>query len=51
MKTWEEMTKLETKTKVMIIFHIIMAIFSITTAIIDKDFTWMLAALLWADVA
>lgn len=51
MKTWEEMTKLETKTKVMIIFHIIMAIFSITTAIIDKDFTWMLVALLWADVA
>lgn len=51
MKTWEEMTKLETKTKIMITFHIIMAIFSITVAIIDKDFTWILVALLWTDVA
>lgn len=50
-KSWEEMTKLETKTKAMIIFHIVMTIFSITVAIIDKDFTWILIALLWADVA
>lgn len=51
MKTWEEMTKLESKTKVMIAFHIIMVIFSITVAILNKDFTWILVALLWADVA
>ncbi|MCI8641006.1 MAG: hypothetical protein HFJ59_03945 [Clostridia bacterium] len=51
MKTWEEMTKLETKTKVMIIFYIIMIIFSIIVAIINKGFTWILVALLWADVA
>lgn len=51
MKTWEEMTKLETKTKANIIFHIVMAIFSITVAIINKDFTWILVALLWVNVA
>lgn len=51
MKTWKEMTKLETRTKVMITFHIIMVIFSITVAILNKDFTWILVALLWADVA
>lgn len=51
MKTWEEMTKLETKTKVMIIFHIIMAIFSIIVAIINKESTWILVALLWVNVA
>ena len=45
MKTWEEMTKLETKTKIMITFHIIMAIFSIITT------TWILVALLWINVA
>lgn len=51
MKTWKEMTKLETKTKVNIVCHIIMAIFSITVAIINKDFTWILVALLWINVA
>ena len=28
-----------------------MVIFSITVAILNKDFTWILVALLWADVA
>ncbi|MCI9000093.1 MAG: hypothetical protein HFJ26_04025 [Clostridia bacterium] len=51
MKTWKEMTKLETKTKVRILFHSIMAIFSTIVAIIDKDFTWILVALLWVNVA
>lgn len=51
MKSWEEMTKLESKTKLMITFHIIMVIFSITVAILDKDFTWILVALLWGNVA
>lgn len=51
MKSWEEMTKLESKTKLMITFHIIMVIFSITIAILDKDFTWILVALLWGNIA
>ena len=51
MKTWEEMTKLETKTKIMITFHIIMAIFSIITTIVNKESTWILVALLWINVA
>lgn len=51
MKTWKEMTKLETKTKIMITFHIIMAIFSIITTIVNKESTWILVALLWINVA
>lgn len=51
MRSWEEMTKLETRTKIMIIFHVIMVIFSIVTAIVNKNFTWIVCALLWADVA
>ena len=39
---WKEKTKLENRTKVMITFHIFMIIFSAITAIIDKDFTWIL---------
>lgn len=50
-KTWKERTKLGTKTKASIIFHIIMTIFSITVAIINKELTWILVALLWANVA
>ena len=50
-KSWNEMTKLETRTKVMITFHIIMVILSITVAILNKDFTWILVALLCGDVA
>lgn len=48
---WKEKTKLENRTKVMITFHIFMIIFSAITAIIDKDFTWILVALLWGNVA
>lgn len=51
MKTWKEMTKLETKTKVRILFHSIMAIFSIITTIVNKESTWILVALLWITVA
>ncbi len=51
MKTWKEMTKLETKTKVMMTFHIIMAIFSIITTIVNKESTWIVVALLWITVA
>lgn len=51
MKTWKEMTKLETKTKITITFHIIMAIISIITTIVNKEPTWILVALLWINVA
>ena len=51
MKNWKEMTKLETKTKVMMTFHIIMAIFSIITTIVNKESTWIVVALLWITVA
>lgn len=49
-KLWKEKTKLENKDKFMIVWHIVMAIFSIVVAIIEKDFTWMLVALLWINV-
>ena len=50
MKTWKEMTKLETKTKVRILFHSIMAIFSIITTIVNKESTWILVALLCIEI-
>lgn len=50
-KSWNEITKLENRTKVKIIFHIIMVIFSITVAISNKDFTWILVSLLWGVIA
>ncbi len=51
MKTWEESTKLDKRNKKMITFYIIMAIFEIITAITEKDFTWVIPALLWATLA
>ncbi len=51
MKTWEEMTKLETKIKVRIALHILLAILSITDAIISKNFAWGMCGLLWILVA
>lgn len=51
MKTWEEMTKLETKIKVRIVSHILLAILSIVDAIISKNFAWGMCSLLWILVA
>ena len=51
MNDWKEKTKLENSDKFRIAFHIIMAIFSIGVAIAEKDFTWILVALLWINVA
>lgn len=48
---WKEKTRLENRTKSMITFHIIMIIFSLIVAVLNKDFTWVLCALLWGDVA
>lgn len=48
---WKEKTKLDKKNKFMITWHILMVIFSIAVAIIEKDLTWGLVALLWTDVA
>lgn len=50
MKTWEEMTKLNKIDISKIIFHILMAIFSIAVSITEKDFTWIVVALLWANI-
>lgn len=50
-QVWKEKTKLENRTKAMITFHIFMTIFSVITALISKDFIWILVALLWANVA
>lgn len=47
---WKEKTKLDKKNKFMITWHILMVIFSIVVAIIEKDLTWGLVALLWVDV-
>lgn len=50
-KAWEEETKLEKGTKIKIALHIIIIIFSLIVAIIQKDTTWGLCALLWGDIA
>lgn len=49
-KVWKEKTRLDSNDKYRIIFHIILTILSITVAIIDKDFTWVLVALLWINI-
>lgn len=50
-KLWKEKTKLENRTKLMLTLHIVMIIFSTITAIVEKDFTWILCALLWGNLA
>ena len=45
-----EKTKLDKKHKIMITWHILMVMFSIAVAIIEKDLTWGLVSLLWVDV-
>lgn len=49
-KVWKEKTRLDSNDKYRIIFHIILTILSITVAIIEKDFTWVLVALLWINI-
>lgn len=49
-KLWKEKTKLENKDKFKIVLHIIMTVLSIVVAIVEKDFTWILVALLWTTV-
>lgn len=51
MKTWEEMTKLDKRNKMMIAFYIFMAIFEIGAAIFEKEFIWTIVALLWINIA
>lgn len=47
---WKEKTKLDSNDKYRIMFHIILTTLSITVAIIEKDFTWVLVALLWINI-
>lgn len=51
MNDWKEKTKLDKRNKIMIGFYILMAIFEITVAIIEKDLTWTICALLWGTIA
>lgn len=51
MKSWEEETKLEKKDKIKIGFYIFMVIFETIVAIVEKDFTWIVVALLWVNIA
>ena len=51
MKTWEEMTKLDKRNKMMIAFYIFMAIFEIGAAIFEKEFILTIFALLWINIA
>lgn len=51
MKSWEEMTKLDKRNKMMIAFYILMAFFEIGVAIFEKEFTWIIVGLLWGNIA
>lgn len=51
MKTWKEMTKLDKRNKMMIAFYILMIIFEIVMAIVEKEFTWIIVGLLWGNIA
>lgn len=48
---WKEKTKLEKRNKIIISFYIAMAIFEVIVAIAEKDFTWIICAVLWGDIA
>lgn len=50
-KTWKEMTKLDKRNKRMIAFYILMVIFEIIMAIVEKEFVWIIVALLWGNIA
>lgn len=50
-KTWKEMTKLDKRNKMMIAFYILMVIFEIVMAIVEKEFTWIIVGLLWGNIA
>ena len=51
MKNWEEMTKLETKTRISITLHICIAVLSIVTAFVMKNNTWVICGMLWILIA
>lgn len=51
MNDWKDKTRLDKRNKIMIGFYILMVIFEITVAIIEKDFTWIICALLWGTIA
>lgn len=50
-KMWEEKTKLNKKNIIMINFYILMAIFEVIVAIVEKDFTWIICGILWINIA
>lgn len=50
-KEWKEKTNLDKRNKMMISFYILMCIFEIIVAIAEKDFTWIICAILWGNIA
>lgn len=48
---WKEITKLDKRNAIMISFYILMAIFEVIVAIAEKDFTWIIFAILWGNIA
>lgn len=50
-KSFKEMTKLENKEKLMLMYYISMIIFCVVVAIITKEFVWILVSLLWTNIA
>lgn len=51
MKSWEEMTKLDKRNKMIIAFYILMIIIEIITAIISKEIEYLVIALMWGIIA
>lgn len=49
-KDWKEIAKLDKREKYQIASNIIMIIFCTATAILEKDFIWILCALLWGNI-
>lgn len=50
-KEWKEKTRLTKRNKMIISIYFFMSIFEILAAIFEKDFTLILCALLWFDIA
>lgn len=50
-KKWEEKTKLYKIERLMVIFYIMIAVFTAMISILERNSMWLLCALLWIDIA
>lgn len=48
---WKEKTKLDKRNKIVISVYILIAIFEVIVAITEKNFTWLVCAILWGSIA